>query len=135
MLDLVLRSQLALVFVLVISAVVLIWLLLKDKIHIEYALLWFFALLMGVVIASSNRFLMFMTRLIGAKIPASALAYLGFAFIFFVLIYFSTRISVLSNKLKSLTQYVALLEKELRDRPPASRSEENPITSDGNSPV
>lgn len=134
MLDLALRSQLALVFVLVVSAIVLIWLLLKDKIHIEYALLWFFALLAGVIIASSNRFLMFLTRLIGAKIPSSALAYLGFAFIFFVLIYFSTRISVLFNKLKSLTQYVALLEKDLRDRLPAeekpSPPETNPIPSD-----
>ena len=130
MLDLALRSQLALVFVLAVSAIVLIWLLLKDKIHIEYALLWFFALILGVAIASSNRFLMFTTRLIGAKIPASALAYLGFAFIFFVLIYFSTRISVLSNKLKNLTQYVALLEKELKDRPPAPRTEEDPATYD-----
>ena len=135
MLDLALRSQLALVFVLAVSAIVLIWLLLKDKIHIEYALLWFFALILGVVIASSNRFLMFMTRLIGAKIPASALAYLGFAFIFFVLIYFSTRISVLSNKLKNLTQYVALLEKELKDRPPALRTEEEPATSDNHPPA
>lgn len=134
MLDLALRSQLALVLVLAISAVILIWLLLKDKIHIEYALLWFFALLLGVAIASSNRFLMFLTRLIGAKIPASALAYLGFAFIFFVLIYFSTRISVLSNKLKSLTQYVALLEKELKDSPPAPRSDEAPAPSDDHPP-
>ena len=135
MLDLALRSQLALVFVLAVSAIVLIWLLLKDKIHIEYALLWFFALILGVVIASSNRFLMFMTRLIGSKIPASALAYLGFSFIFFVLIYFSTRRSVLSNKLKNLTQYVALLEKELKDRPPAPRTEEEPATSDNHPPA
>ena len=126
MLDLALRSQLALVFVLAVSAVVLIWLLFKDKIHIEYALLWFFALVLGAVIASSNRFLMFLTRLIGAKIPASALAYLGFAFIFFVLIYYSTRISVLSNKLKNLTQYVALMEKELYDVSAASSSDERP---------
>jgi len=133
MLDLVLRSQLALVFVLVVSAALLIFLLMKDKIHVEYALLWFFALLLGGVIASSNRFLMFLTRLIGAKVPASALSYLGFAFILFVLIFFSTRISVLSNKVRDLTQYVALLEKELKDRPAAEESdlEESQVKTGG----
>lgn len=133
MLDLVLRSQLALVFVLLLSASLLIYLLLKEKIHVEYALLWFFALLMGLIIASSNRFLMFLTRLIGAKIPASALAYLGFAFILFVLIYFSTRISVLSNKVKNLTQYVSMLEKELKDGPIGGTSEQ-PIKQDQDFP-
>lgn len=125
MLDLALRSQLALMLVLLLSAVLLVYLLLKEKIHVEYALLWFFALCMGLIIASSNRFLMFLTRLIGAKIPASALAYLGFAFIFFVLIFFSTRISVLSNKVKNLTQYVSLLEKELKDGPSGKAAGQN----------
>ena len=115
MLDLVIRSQIFLILILALNAALLIYLLLKEKINVEYSLIWFFVLIFAVIIVSSKNFLLFLTRLIGAKIPASTLSYLAFAFIFFILIYFSTKISIISNKLKDLTQYTALLEKRQKE--------------------
>jgi len=57
----------------------------------------------------------FITKLIGAKQPASTLSFLSISFIFIVLIYFSMKISVISIRLKDLIQYVALLEKRLKE--------------------
>lgn len=116
MLELVLRSQLFLILILALNAILIIYLLLKEKINVEYSLIWFFTLALAAIIVLSNKFLLFLTHLIGAKLPASTLAYLGFAFTFFVLIYFSTKISILSNKLKKLTQYTAFLEKKQKEQ-------------------
>lgn len=115
MFELVLRSQFFLILIIVFNIGLIIYLLLKEKINVEYSLIWLFALVFAAVIVVSKKFLLFLTHLIGAKLPASTLAYLGFAFTFFVLIYFSTKISILSNKLKKLIQHTAFLEKKQKE--------------------
>ncbi|HZX11582.1 MAG TPA: DUF2304 domain-containing protein [Acidobacteriota bacterium] len=127
MFELILRSQLFLILIIALNVALIIYLLIKEKINVEYSLIWFFALIFAAIIVVSKKFLLFLTSLIGAKLPASTLAYLGFTFIFFVLIYFSTRISILSNKLKKLIQYTAFLEKKQKELEKRKNNQSTPI--------
>jgi len=109
------QAQLILIFILFLIFLFVIYLLIKKKLNIEYSLIWIFLILIATLFISSNEVILFITKLIGAKQPASTLSFLSISFIFIVLIYFSMKISVISIRLKDLIQYVALLEKRLKE--------------------
>ncbi len=115
MFELALQAQIILIGILFLFFLFVIYLLLKRRLNIEYSIIWLFVIVFATFIVSSNKFIMFFTHLIGAKQPASTLSVLSISFIFIVLIYFSMKISIMSTRLKDLIQYVALLEKSLRD--------------------
>jgi len=58
-------------------------------------------------------FLIKLTYLMGAIAPASVLILFSLFFVFVMLIYFSMKISVLSNQIKEITQYIAILKAKL----------------------
>ena len=109
------QAQLILIFILFLIFLFVIYLLIKKKLNIEYSLIWIFLILIATLFISSNEVILFITKLIGAKQPASTLSFLSISFIFIVLIYFSMKISVISIRLKDLIQYVALFEKRLKE--------------------
>ncbi len=123
------QAQTILILILLLIFIFVIYLLLKKKLNIEYSLIWIFLILLATLFISSNKFILFVTRIIGAKQPASTLSVISISFIFIVLIYFSMKISIISTRLKDLIQYTALLEKRLRDQNknkcPAESSDED----------
>lgn len=68
------------------------------RLHLGYALLWLVAVGGAMVLVSAAPLRAFVTRAVGALFPASALALLAFAFIFFVLILFSVQMSALTRR-------------------------------------
>jgi hypothetical protein len=74
------------------------------RLHLGYALLWLAAVASATILVSAPPLRVFVTRAVGALFPASALALLAFAFIFFVLILFSVQMSALTRRQTELVK-------------------------------
>lgn len=83
------------------------------RLHLGYALLWLAAVAGAMILVSAAPLRAFVTRAVGALFPASALALLAFAFIFFVLILFSVQMSALTRRQTELVK--ALGRRTLQD--------------------
>jgi hypothetical protein len=86
-----------------------------KKLNAGYGLLWSVSIAVLMITISFPRLLGYVTKAVGAVFPVSALSLIAFAFIFLLLIFFSMRLSALSNQLSQLIQTLAineLLEKE-----------------------
>ncbi|MCI9017504.1 MAG: DUF2304 domain-containing protein [Lachnospiraceae bacterium] len=87
----------------------------QSKLQIEYAIFWI--LFSGVLIVFSlfPWLVSLFTRIIGMQLPVNFI-FLLFIFVLMVKMFFMTiELSTLENKVKDLTQELALEEKERRD--------------------
>ena len=87
----------------------------QSKLQIEYAIFWI--LFSGVLIVFSlfPWLVSLFTRIIGMQLPVNFI-FLLFIFVLMVKMFFMTiELSTLKNKVKDLTQELALEEKERRD--------------------
>jgi len=78
-----------------------------QRLHLGYALLWLAAVAGAMLLVSAAPLRALVTRAVGALFPASALALLAFAFIFFVLILFSVQMSALTRRQSELVKALA----------------------------
>lgn len=103
----------------------------QSKLQIEYAIFWI--LFSGVLIVFSlfPWLVSMFTRMIGMQLPVNFI-FLLFIFVLMVKLFFMTiELSTLENKVKDLTQELALEEKERQDRQKADLIKEA-HTADGN---
>jgi hypothetical protein len=108
-----LQGKLLLVAVAVALGFVVVSMLRRRRLHEDYALVWLAMIAGMVVVVVSEQVLRLVTRLVGARYPASALTLISLAVIFVFLVLYSTRLSVLSDKVRDLAQEVALLRARL----------------------
>ncbi|MGD0340007.1 MAG: DUF2304 domain-containing protein [Bacteroidota bacterium] len=107
------------VWVIVISIIILVGivdLVRRRKLREEYSFLW---LVLGfglLVLAIFPKILSTISRAVGISMPVNTLFFIGLLFIFLICLYFSLRISSLTNQVKNLTQEVALLEARLQNK-------------------
>jgi hypothetical protein len=103
------------VIILVVSMLVVLFVLnalRRKKINEEYCLWWIAIMIATDVLVLNQLLLAKITRLIGALVPISTLTLFSLILILAVLIYFSMKISVLTNQVKDLVQFTALQKKE-----------------------
>lgn len=80
----------------------------RDRLYVGYGVIFVSAILSVIVILSIPPLLNFVTRLVGAVFPASALTLLAFGFIVLMLVYVLTQVTILSNRLAVLIQEIAI---------------------------
>jgi hypothetical protein len=110
-----LRGQ---IFIIALSLLLVLYVLnalRKRKINEEYCLWWIFIMVATDILVLNQHLLMKITHLIGALVPISTLTLFALVLMLMILIYFSMKISVLTNQVKELIQAYALLKKELDD--------------------
>jgi len=115
MFDLSLTAKISLTLILSVGLIYILLLMIREKIKIEIGLLWIISFLAAIIIIIFDKILKFLTEVIGGVLPSSGLSLLAFAFIFLLLIVFSSNISFLFDKVKNLSQYISYLEKRIRD--------------------
>jgi len=115
MFDLSLTAKISLTLILSVGLIYILLLMIREKIKIEIGLLWIISFLAAIIIIIFDKILKFLTEAIGGVLPSSGLSLLAFAFIFLLLIVFSSNISFLFDKVKNLSQYISYLEKRIRD--------------------
>lgn len=102
----------------------------QSKLQIEYAIFWI--LFSGILIIFSlfPWLVSLFTRMIGMQLPVNFI-FLLFIFVLMVKMFFMTiELSTLENKVKDLTQELALEEKERQDEQKKLLEETNPENAD-----
>lgn len=84
----------------------------RRKLKEEYSWLWILAGLAILIVGLNYGLLMRITRFIGAGWTSSTLFFFGLFFVIALCLQFSVKISSLENRVKNLTQQLALLEAE-----------------------
>lgn len=84
----------------------------RNRLKEKYSLLWLFSSLVILFFSVSRKSLESLSLLIGIQYPPSLIFLLGFLFLVVINIHFSTVISELFEKNKTLTQEIALLRED-----------------------
>jgi len=87
----------------------------RRKLREEYSWLWMLAGVITLILAIWYDLLLFITRLVGAAVPTSILFLFGIFFIVLVELYFSVKISTLTNQIKELVQRQAILDNYIEE--------------------
>ena len=105
--------------ILIVVSILSTWYILKkirqSKLQIEYAMFWIIFSGVLVIISLFPWLVSLFTRLLGMQLPVN-FVFMVFIFILLVKLFMMTiELSTLENKVKDLTQELALEEKERRD--------------------
>ena len=105
--------------ILIVVSILSTWYILKkirqSKLQIEYAIFWIIFSGVLVIISLFPWLVSLFTRLLGMQLPVN-FVFMVFIFILLVKLFMMTiELSALENKVKDLTQELALEEKERRD--------------------
>lgn len=111
-----LQGKIIIILLGIIFIVFLFYLLKNRKISDTLGLMWLTVSIGMVLVIVSNSILMFTTHLLGAKYPASALTMIGLLFIISLLLYFTFKISRLTQELRSLVQQIAIKNMHMENR-------------------
>ena len=118
-----LLQQKVIAIVLSVGVIVLIFeLVRRKKLREEYSWLWMLTGAVIFILAVWYDLLLFVTRLIGAA-PTSTLFFFGVFFLILINLYFSVKISKLTDQVKTLAQKLALLETNIEQRHRDSESD------------
>jgi len=85
----------------------------RKKLREEYSWLWMLTGAIIFILAIWYDLLVFITHLVGAVLPTSTLFFFGIFFLVLISLYFSVKVSTLSNQIRELAQKQALLESRI----------------------
>jgi len=95
----------------------------QSKLQIEYAIFWLIFAGILIIFSLFPNLIALFTRMAGMQLPVNFI-FLFFIFVLMLKLFFTTiEVSTLENKLKDLTQEIALMEKEREEQRKASGSE------------
>ncbi len=94
---------------------VILYLIKKQKLSVKYALIWLFAALTLLIFSIFPYTILVLRDLLRMEMPVNAVFTIAFAFVFLLLLSLSSIASGFSQKIKSLTQQLAFLEKRIRE--------------------
>ncbi len=105
------------IVLILIGFVLLLWILnlvRRDQLYVGYGVIFVIIILAAVLILAVPALLTFITNLVGAIFPTSALTLLALCFVVFMLVYILTQVTLISNRLAVVVQQLAIQEaKEL----------------------
>lgn len=108
-----LHQKIVAISISIVLFVLIIDLVRRRMLREEYSWLWLLTGVVIVLLASWHGLLISITGLIGVVLPTSTLFFFGLLFLIIINLYFSTKISGLYDKVKDVSQEVAILKMEL----------------------
>lgn len=102
------------IFVLV-YLVILFNLIKRKKYELKYTLIWMLLGFTMLILISFPSILEYVSYLIGVSLPINTLFILGIFFSLFISMCITAIVSSLTTKVKKIAQYVAILEKRVRE--------------------
>lgn len=110
-----LKFRLIMAAILMIGFVIIINMVRKKSLDLRYALIWLALIAMILVIVIVPGLLGVITHFLGIYDAMNMVFFMGFVFLIIVTFFLTAALSRNSNRIKALTQQVALLEKQVRD--------------------
>lgn len=86
----------------------------RRKLNEEYSFLWLIIGVLLLMITFFPQLIYFISGFIGTELPINTLFFTGIIFLMLLGLFFSLKISILSNRVKKLSQKIAILEFELK---------------------
>ena len=112
-----------------IGLVLLFWILnlvRRDRLYVGYGVMFVLIILSAVLVLSVPALLTFITHLVGAVFPTSALTLIALCFIVFMLAYILTQVTLISNRVANLIQQLAIQQAK-EQAAGKSRQEDNSV--------
>lgn len=110
-----LKFRLIMAAILLIGFVIIINMVRKKSLDLRYALIWLALIAMILVIVIVPGLLGVITHFLGIYDAMNMVFFMGFVFLIIVTFFLTAALSRNSNRIKALTQQVALLEKQVRN--------------------
>ncbi len=86
----------------------------RRKLKEEYSWIWLLAGFLIFALVIYYPLLLIVSNVMGAKLPVTALFLSGFLFLILITLFFSVKLSQLSDKVRKLSQKIALIETKKR---------------------
>ena len=87
----------------------------KKNLELQYTISWLFLLFVILLVSIFPGILSWMSSVMGIELPINMVFFLGFVFTLLILYRLTEAASKMSREITSLTQKVALLDKELKE--------------------
>lgn len=110
------RTQIFVIVIAVLALVILVNMLRKRTLELRYALLWVVMAIGILIFACFPGLTKWLAGVLGIDTPINMLFFAGFCFALAIIFFLTVVISRMANRVKKLTQEMALLKKELEDR-------------------
>jgi len=88
----------------------------RRRLREEYAWIWMLTGAVVLILAIWRDLLVFVTRWIGAELPANTIFFFGVFFLILINLYFSVKLSTVTDRLNKVIQELALLREKLENR-------------------
>lgn len=111
-----LKVQIVIGIILIIAFGAIVNMIRKRKIDLKYSLLWLLVLAALFMLDLFPEFMDKMSNFLGIGSPVNMIFFLGFCFSLAIIFSLTVVISHLSDRLRQLTQSVALYEKKLLEK-------------------
>ncbi|MBO5389104.1 MAG: DUF2304 domain-containing protein [Lachnospiraceae bacterium] len=98
-----------------IYLLIIIYLMKKGRMSLKYSLMWFFSGLMLLICALFPRIIGFFTDLLGIYSETNGIFFVGVCFILLIILSLTSIASGLSERIRTLVQTQAMLEKRVRE--------------------
>lgn len=123
-----LRLQLIVIICMVIAIAYVVYLTRKKKIDFKYALVWILVAAIVLILTAFPILLVTITGLFGIATPVNMLFFLGFIFALIIIFTLSRTVSELSDKVKKLSQELAILRKDALHKDSSSDTDEDTLS-------
>ena len=87
----------------------------KRKISLQFSLLWFTYIILLMILLISIPFIGEISKFLGFEVSSNMIFFFGFVLLIIIAFSLSMFVSILQDKIKTLTQEVAILKKELNN--------------------
>lgn len=108
-----LRVQITIGAIAILAILLICNMIRKNKIDLRYSLIWIIVIGCVVVLDLWPGLLGTLARAMGIEVPINMLFFLGFCFSLIIIFGLSRNVSDLSEKVKKLTQELALVKEEI----------------------
>ena len=119
-----LRLQIMVIIFIVLAVLYIVNQLRKKKLDYRFGLGWLLIIFCILVLTVSPKLLSMLAGFLGITLPINMLFFFGFCFIVILVFSISMMISSLSDRVKKLSQEIAILRKDMYDNYQKLSSEE-----------
>lgn len=109
------KLQMFFIIAIICYLVVIVQLLKKKKLNLKYTLLWLIGAIVLLIATIFPRTVYFISSLIGIDTPINSALILAGIFVIIILITLTSIVSSLNQTVRSLTQKLGLLDRQVRE--------------------
>ncbi len=126
-----LRLQLGIIFIMLVVAGSIVHFLRRKRIDFRYALAWLFVDIIIIVMAIFPQAMVGLSDILGVASPVNMVLFVGLCLALVVIFSLSMSVSRLADKVRKLSQEIAIIRKDMFDGDNRLREEMNELQTNG----